>query len=54
MNAAHQASLSFTVSQSLLKCMSTELVMPPNHDEMALSPPSPPALSLSHIQGLFQ
>ena len=26
--AAHQASLSFTISQSLLKLMSTELVMP--------------------------
>ena len=29
--AAHQASLSITVSQSLLKLMSTELVMPSNH-----------------------
>ena len=29
--AAHQASLSFTVSQSLLKLMSSELVMPSNH-----------------------
>ena len=29
--AAHQASLSFTNSQSLLKCMSTELMMPSNH-----------------------
>ena len=29
--AAHQASLSFTVSQSLLKLMSIELVMPSNH-----------------------
>ena len=29
--AAHQASLSFTISQSLLKLMSIELVMPPNH-----------------------
>ena len=29
--AAHQASLSFTISQSLLKLMSTELVMPSNH-----------------------
>ena len=26
-----QASLSFTISQSLLKCVSTELVMPSNH-----------------------
>ena len=29
--AAHQASLSFTVSQSLLKLMSTESVMPSKH-----------------------
>ena len=29
--AAHQASLSFTVSQSLLKLLSMELVMPSNH-----------------------
>ena len=29
--AAHQASLSFTFSQSLLKLMSTESVMPSNH-----------------------
>ena len=29
--AAHQASLSFTISHSLLKLMSTKLVMPPNH-----------------------
>ena len=29
--AAHQASLSFTVSQTLLKLMSTESVMPSNH-----------------------
>ena len=29
--AAHQASLSFTISQSLLKLMSTEPVMPSNH-----------------------
>ena len=28
---ARQASLSFTISQSLLKLMSTELVMPSNH-----------------------
>ena len=28
--AAHQASLSFTISQSLLKLISIELVMPPN------------------------
>ena len=29
--AAHQASLSFTISQTLLKPMSIELVMPSNH-----------------------
>ena len=29
--AAHQASLSFTVSQSLLRCMLIESVMPSNH-----------------------
>ena len=29
--AAHQAPLSFTISQSLLKLMSIESVMPPNH-----------------------
>ena len=29
--AAHQASLSFTVSRTLLKLMSIELVMPSNH-----------------------
>ena len=29
--AAHQASLSFTISQNLLKFMSIELVMPSNH-----------------------
>ena len=29
--AAHQASLSFTISRSLLKLMSTELVIPANH-----------------------
>ena len=29
--AAHQASLSFTISQGLLKLMSIELMMPSNH-----------------------
>ena len=48
--AAHQASLSFTISWSLLKHMSIELVMPsPSHP---LSSPSPPALNLFHHQGL--
>ena len=31
LTAAHQASLSFTISQSLLRLMSTESVMPSNH-----------------------
>ena len=42
--AAHQASLSFTISQSLLKLMSIELVMPSNH--LILSSP-PSVLNLS-------
>ena len=46
---AHQVSLSITNSQSLLKLMSIESVMPSNH---LLLPPSPPALSQN--QGLFQ
>ena len=50
--AAHQASLSFTISQSLLKLMSIELMMPSNF--LILSPPSPPALNLSQHLGLFQ
>ena len=49
---AHQASLSITNSQSPLKPMSIESVMPSNH--LILSSPSPPALSLSQHQGLFQ
>ena len=50
--AAHWASLSFTISQSLLKLMSIESVMPCNH--LSLSPRFPPALNLSQHQGLFQ
>ena len=46
-----QASLSFTISQSLLKLISIELMMPFNH--FILSPCSPPALNLSQHQGLF-
>ena len=41
-----QASLSFTVSQSLLRLMSFESVMPSNHLILLLSPSSP-AFSLS-------
>ena len=47
--AALQASLSFTISRSLLKLMSTELVMPSSH--LSLLPPSPPALSISQHHG---
>ena len=50
--AASQASLSFPLSQSLLKLMSTDSVMPSNHHHL-LSTPFPPALSLSQHQGLF-
>ena len=53
--AAHQASLSFTTSQSLFKFKSIELVMPSNHLVLChLSSPSPPAFNLSQHQGLFQ
>ena len=50
--AAHQASLSFTISQSLLKFMSVESVMLSNH--LILYHPSPFAFNLSQHQGLFQ
>ena len=45
-----QASLSFTISLSLLKLMSIDVIQPPH----LLSPSSPPALNLSQHQGLFQ
>ena len=51
--AARQASLSFTISQSLLKLMSIESLMPSNL-LILCRPPSPPALNLSQHQGLFQ
>ena len=47
-----QASLSITNSQSLLKLMSVESVMPSNH--LILSSPSPPTSNLSQHQDLFQ
>ena len=47
------AYLSFTISQSLLKFMSIESVMPFNHLILCCLPPSPPALSLSQHHGLF-
>ena len=50
--ATRQASLSISNSRSLLKLMSIESVMPPNH--LILSSSSPPALNLSQHQGLFQ
>ena len=51
--AAHQASLSFTVSRSLSKFMSIESTdtIQPSHP---LSPSSPSAFYLSQHQGLFQ
>ena len=53
--AAHQASLYFTVSQTLLKLMSIKYNMSdaiqPSHPP---SSPSPPALNLSQHRGIFQ
>ena len=49
--AARQASLSFTISLSLLKLMSSESVMPSNH--LILCHLLFPALNLSQHQGLF-
>ena len=46
--AAHRASLSFTISRSLLKLMSIESVMPPSHlilcRPLLLLPPIPPSI----------
>ena len=51
--AAHKASLSFTISQGLLKLKSFVLMVSSNH--LILSLPSPPsAFNLSQDQGLFQ
>ena len=50
---APQASLSFTISWSLLKLMFTELVMPSNH-LILYHPPFPPVFNFSQHQGLFQ
>ena len=50
--AACQASLSFTISPSLIRLMSIKSVMPSNH--LILFPHSPPALNLSQHQDLFQ
>ena len=51
--AARQASLAFTISWTLLKLMSIELMMSSNH-LIFCQTPSPPALNLSQHQGLFQ
>ena len=48
----HQGSLSFTISQSLIKFMYIESMMSSNHHP--LSPSSTSALNLSQHQGLFQ
>ena len=51
--AAHQPSLSFTISQSFLKLMSIESVMLSNHFILC-HPSFPPVLNLWQHQGLFQ
>ena len=50
--AARQASLFITISQSSLRPVSIESVMPSSH--LILSSPSPPAPNPSQHQGLFQ
>ena len=52
MDSSKPGSSVLSISWSLLKLMSIELVMPFNH--LILSLPSPPALNLSQHQGLFQ
>ena len=51
MAAVHQVSLSFTISQSLLKLFSIGDAIQSPHP---LPSPSPPAFLLSHHQGIFQ
>ena len=53
LHAACQCSLSFTISQSLLKLMSTDAIGDAIQSSHTLSPPSL-ALNLSQHQGLFQ
>ena len=50
--AANQASLSITISQSLLKLMFIESMMPSNY--LVLCRPFSPAFSLSQHQGVFK
>ena len=56
--AAHEASLSITNSQSLLKLMSITLVMASNHlvlfSFISSLSPSPPSFNLSQHLGIFQ
>ena len=52
--AAHQASLSFAISWSLLKLVSIESVMLSNHLIFCCPPPSPVAFNLSQHQEFFQ
>ena len=55
--AAHQASLSFTISQSLLKLMSIESVMPSNHlilcHPLLFLPSASPSIGTSPMSQLF-
>ena len=55
--AARQASLSFTISQSLLKLMSIELVMPSNHlilcHPLLLLPSIFPSIRVFSIESVF-
>ena len=55
--AAHQASLSITSSQSLLKFMSIELVMPSSHlilcRPLLLLPPVPPSIRVFSNESTF-
>ena len=52
MDCSNPGFLSSTISQSLLKCMATELVMPSKH--LILSSPSLSAFHLSKPQGFFR
>ena len=52
--AACQGLLSYTISWSLLRFMSIELVMLSNHLSHPLLPPSPFAFNLCHHQSVFQ
>ena len=52
--AAHQVSLPFTISQSLLKLMFIESVMDAIQPSHPLLSPSHPAFNLAQHQGLFQ